>query len=262
MNTQKYTRRTSVADKKYTASEWAQIEGGHTVEPVKEGLTFMQSLGEARMFKTREQISHAGARSVTDHLFVSLLSLYAMSQDYNYAPVAKEYARRTNQLGSYNNPSPSGTDLYQTIFSVKRPDLMPGEKSEMLMNKVNINDAKVKGFLNKIKMGTITPADASTFLLKMERDLKIQDPKLRAARRLTQDWHKLSTAQRQLVGTQIMKYFRLNARRSDMMPLFVNFAKDNGLNIDDKKKRSIGKSILRKAAAFGAGYAIGKSVEL
>lgn len=248
--------------KKYTASEWAAMEGGHDVDHTPDGLEFFQSLGEARMYKTRDQIKKAGSRSLTDHLFVSLISLYIMSNDYNYAPVAKRYAQTTNRLGSYNMPSPSGTDLYQTIYSLKHgKDLMHDERDQMLMNKVNIDDACIKRFIDKIKTGNANSADASQMLFRLERELKIQDPKLKAARRLAQDWDKLSTTQRQLVGNQIMRYFRLNARRSDLMPLFAKFAADNNLNITDEKKKSIGRSLLRKAAAFGAGYAIGKSIE-
>ena len=35
-----------------------------------------------------------------------------MANDYKYAPVAKEYARRTSMFSNWNKPSPSGTDLY------------------------------------------------------------------------------------------------------------------------------------------------------
>ena len=52
---------------------------------MSEELSFIQSLGEARMFKSRNQLEKEGARSLTDHLFVSLLALYAMSNDYKYA---------------------------------------------------------------------------------------------------------------------------------------------------------------------------------
>ena len=81
-------------------------------------LPFMQSLGEARMFKSKAQIAREGVRSVTDHVFVSCLSLYAISQDYNSAPMAKNYAKATIARGSFSAASPGGTDLYQTLYTV------------------------------------------------------------------------------------------------------------------------------------------------
>ena len=56
------------------------------------------------------------------------------------------------------------------------------------------------------------------FLFKLERDLKIQDPKLKATRRLVQNWPNLSSQQQQLAGNQLNRYYRMFARRSDMAP--------------------------------------------
>ena len=248
---------------KYTRQQWAAMEGGHTVEDAELELAseyeFIKEITEARMFRTRDQIAKQGARNLTDHLFVGLMSLYAMSNDYKYAPVAKEYAKRTAQFGNFNRPSPSGTDLYQTLYSIQRPEeLMPAERDKMLMNKVKVDMPRIKRFLNNVKRGNVSQSEAQQFFFKLERDLKIQDPKLRAARRLTQDWEKLSTQQRQLVGTQLNRYYRMNARRSDLNPLFSNFAKDENLLINDQEKKSIKQRIVRGIGAFAAGYAVGK----
>jgi len=229
-------------------------------------MEFIESLGEARMFKTREQIAREGSRSVTDHLFVSLLSLYAMSNDYRYAPVASEYARRTISRGSFNSPSPGGTDLYQTIFSLQRPgEMFSGEADEMLMGKVRVDANRIKRFIRGIERGNVSSQEASAFLFKLERDLKIQDPKLRAARRLTQDWDSISSTQQKLVVNQLMQHYRLNGRRSDIMPLFSTFARDNNLVMNDEEKQSVFKKVAKGAAvaagAFAVGYAAGKATE-
>lgn len=253
-----------MSQERYTAAEWAAIEGGHSIEESEKGLTFIQSLGEARMYRTRDQIKRDGARSVADHLFVSLLSLYTMANDYKYAPVAKEYARRTMQSGgSFSRPNPSGTDLYQTLFTLNKPDgLVNGEADQLLLNKVNVSNPRIKKFMRDVQTGKINPGQAQAFFFKLERDLAIQDPKLRAARRLAQNWDTLTTAQRQLVATQLNRYYNMNAKRSDLRPLFNNFAKDSGLVVSDSKAKKIGKRIARGAAAFAGGYALGKLTEL
>ena len=112
-----------MSEEKYTLKQYAAMEGGHTLGDENNGLEFIQSLGEARMFKTRQQISSEGARGLTDHLFVGLLSLYAMSNDYKYAPMAKQYARRTGMYGGFNkleNVGGSNTalDTEATIFNI------------------------------------------------------------------------------------------------------------------------------------------------
>jgi len=250
-----------MSQKKYTATEWAAMEGGHSVEDTQ--MSFIQSLGEAKMFRTRAQIAGNGARVLSDHLLVSLMSLYAMSNDYKYAPVAREYAKRTVQLGNFNNPSPGGTDLYQTVFSLQRPELFGDDEADkMLMDKIKVDQARIKKFVTGIRDGNVTPQQAQQFFFRLEKQLKIQDPKLKAARRLTQDWTTLNSTQQKLVTTQIMRYFRLEARRSDLMPLYSNFAKDGGLLLDPEDKKSIAKSVAKGAAAFAAGYAIGKATPL
>lgn len=247
---------------KYTASEWALIEGGHEFQPEQKGLSFMQELGEARMFKTRQQISKEGGEQLTNHLYANLLSLYVMSQDYDYAPTASSYAANTTRMGGFNRPSPSGSDLYQTIHSLKNPQYFSGPKDAMHLNNINVNEVQIKRFLQKIKTGKVSSNDAAPFFMKLERDLKIDDPKLRATRRLAQDWDKLSTSQRQLAGNHLNKYFRSNALRSDLAPIFGNFAKKNGLNITPSRGKAIAKQVARKAAAFGAGYLIGKNLKV
>ena len=209
--------------KQYTATQWAEIEGGHTMSEESTGLPFMQSLGEARMFKSKAQIKQEGIRSVADHVFVSMLSLYAISQDYNSAPSAKD---------------------------------------TLLLKKITVDNTKIKGFLRKIQNGSMSHGEAQSFFYRLESQLNIQDPKLRAARRLTQNWSKLTTGQRTLVATQLDRYYKTAAYRSDMRPIFMKFAKNNGLIVGASKAGKIAKRIARGAAAFTAGYVAGKMTEL
>ena len=231
----------------------------YSEESVKRGLEFIQSLGEARMFKTKHQLKGAGARSLTDHLFVGLLSLYAMSNDYKYAPTAKLYARRTGMYGGFARPSPSGTDVYQTIFTLLKPKgLADSEADKLLLAKVKLDQPKMRQFLKMLETGRVNPGQAQSFFYKLEKNLAIQDPKLKAARRLIGDWNNLTTTQQQLAATQLNKYYRMNARRSDLMPVFKKYSEDSGLQVGAKEKKSIGKRIARGAAAFAAGYTAGK----
>jgi hypothetical protein len=252
-------------ENKYTLKQWSEIEGGHTMSDqygvmneAKE-LKFIQSLGEARMFKTRTQIQRQGARQITDHLFVSMLSLYAMSNDYKAAPEALKYTKRTNAYGNFNRPSPSVTDLYQTIFSLLKPDgLNDDPKDKLLLNKVKVDQRRIRTFMKQMEYGKTNPGSVQAFFYKIEKDLAIQDPKLKAARRLVGSWTNLTTNQQQLAATQLNRHFRLNARRSDLFPMFSNYANDKDLLLGRDDKKSIGKRIARGAAAFAAGYTAGK----
>ena len=231
----------------------------YSEESNEKGLEFIQSLGEARMFKTKHQLKGEGARNLTDHLFVGLMSLYAMSNDYKYAPIAKQYARRTAMYGGFARPSPSGTDVYQTLHALLKPEgFMDSNADKLLLAKVKLDQPKMRQFLKMLETGKVNPGQAQAFFYKLEKNLAIQDPKLRAARRLIGDWNNLSTMQRQLASSQINKYYRLNARRSDLTPLFKKYSEENNLNLDGKEKKTIKQRIVRGAAAFAAGYTAGK----
>ena len=250
-----------MSEERYTLKQYAAMQGGHEMPKDSEEpyLEFINSLGEARMFRTRDMIQKQGARSLTDHFFVSMMSLYAMANDYKYAPVAKEYARRTSMFSNWNKPSPSGTDLYQTIHSTLKPKgLADSDADKLLLAKVNVEQKRIRTFLKQIESGKINTGQAQAFFYRLEKNLAIQDPKLRAARRLIGEWDTLNTTQRQLAASQLTKYYRLNARRSDLNPIFTKYAQEQGLQIDDKKKGSIDKRIARGAAAFAAGYTAGK----
>lgn len=248
-----------MSEEKYTLKQYAAMEGGHTLGDENNGLEFIQSLGEARMFKTRQQLSKEGARGLTDHLFVGLMSLYAMSNDYKYAPVAKEYARKTGMYGGFSRPSPSGTDIYQTLHALLKPEGFTNtEADKLLFNKVQISQPRIRQFLKQLQSGNMTAGQAQSFFYKLEGQLAIQDPKLRAARRLVGDWTKLTTQQQQLAATQLNKHYRINARRSDLMMPFKKYSEEHGLNLKDGEKKSIGKRIMQGAAAFAAGYTAGK----
>lgn len=225
--------------------------------------SMFHELAEARMFKTKDQVQGEGVRMLADHLFVGLLSLWVMSNDYKYAPVAKAYAKRTTSLGNFNRPIPGGTDLYQTIYSLQRPELFTKERDTMLMDKIRMQTPKIRRFIQMAGMGKISTAEAQNLLFRLERDLKIQNPKLKAARRLAQNWENLGTSERKLVATQLHNYFRLYARRSDLMPLFGSFAKDENLLIPDGEKAGLAKRVIRNfAGGVAAGYAIGKQLPL
>lgn len=245
----------------YTNYEKALMEGGHTVpNRTKQQYGFINSLGEARMFKTRQQIKSEGAKGLTDHLFVSLMSLYMMSNNYEYAPVAKGYANQTIRKGNFNTPSPSGSDVYQTMHTLLKPDgLIGSEKDKLLMNKVKIDQTRIKRFLRQIEQGNVPAGQAQQFFYKLEKDLAIQDPKLRATRRLVQNWNDCSTQQQQLAATQIDRYFRQNGMRSDIRPLFGQYAKSNNLVAGTSRMNKIATTVARKAGAFAIGYAAAKA---
>ena len=146
------------------------------------------------------------------------------------------------------------------MFTLLKPEgLADSAKDKLLLAKVNVDQRRIRQFMKMLETGKVNPGQAQAFFYKLEKNLAIQDPKLRAARRLIGDWTNLTTQQQQLASTQLNKYYRLNARRSDLNPMFSQFSKDSGLIVGDSKLKKIGKVVARGVAAFGIGYAAGKA---
>ena len=54
--------------KKYTAKQWAEIEGGHTMsESNEEKFSFVKDLNESSQYRTRQALSASDARMIADH---------------------------------------------------------------------------------------------------------------------------------------------------------------------------------------------------
>ena len=67
------------------------------------------------MFKTRQQLASAGARALTDRLFVGLLSLYAMITSMNQW-LSNMHVEQVCMEDLVDQSS--GTDVYQTIHTI------------------------------------------------------------------------------------------------------------------------------------------------
>ena len=100
--------------------------------------------------------------------------------------LAKEYARRTMAFGGFNRPSPSGSDLYQTLYTLKRGDSMFGkERDAMLMDKVRIPEPQIKRFPNQVKNGQVNQSQMQQFLFKLERDPQNTRSKIKSNKKIS-----------------------------------------------------------------------------
>jgi hypothetical protein len=67
--------------------------------------------------------------------------------------------------------------------------------------------------------------------LRLEKQLNITDSKLRAMRRLTQDWPSLTQMQREILVTRMLQFYRKNARRSELMVFLEDLGKTKGYEL-------------------------------
>ena len=98
--------------KQYTAKQWSEIEGGHTMsEEPKSQYGFIGDIMESKMFRSKSRVEGSNARDMADFAMMNVLALYILSNEYDYAVAAQDYAKRTIMYGNFNSFRTGGTDL-------------------------------------------------------------------------------------------------------------------------------------------------------
>jgi len=252
----------SSMEKKYTANEWAQIEGGHTVEENKPSLnlSLIGDLNESKLFRTRQQAQTTDARDMIDFAFINMLTLQLLYSEYETAPLAQAYAAKTMQYNNFNSYQQAGSDLYIALNSVMTGNLGGKENAQIQLNKLSVPYIKVKEYLMKVGSGNQFTNTAG-FLFNLERGLDITDSNYREMRRMIANWTTLDSFKKQLVVTRLLQFYRTKAIRSELYPMLNDFAKRKNLelkNVKNAETSKVSKAAIN-AAKFAAGYVGGRA---
>jgi hypothetical protein len=241
-----------------------------------EDLASWDLLVESRQYRNLAAVKNLSLKTVTDFAFLDLVGLFVLYNEYETAPVASRYADKTMSFRNFSKARLSGTDLYVSMNILSDPtSVFTGkiaqnpEADAILRSKQKIHLPSVKRYLDLIADAKITPADASVLLLRLEKQLNITDPKLKAIRRLAQDWPGLNQMQRSLVVERMLQFYRRYAKRSELAVFLEDLGKSKGYEIRgaiDAELKNLGygepvaqgssklASTLAPAAAFYAGY--------
>jgi len=251
----------------FTAKQWAEIEGGHTMSESKEPqFGFLNDINEAsKMYRTRQQLDTVDIRDTLNFAFVNLLTLQILYSNYDTAPIARDYAKRTLiGGGNFNTYRRDGTDLYHAMHKIVSGGGGSG-KSAIQFNKVKLPAQQLKQYLKAMAMGQKLPQVGGMFM-RLERGLDITEANYKAMRRLAVNWTDLPPGQKSLLATRMMQFYRTPAIRSELYTTFARFAKAGNFynaSIDNVEKGITARRIATKAAAaataFSAGFAGGRA---
>jgi|TARA_B110000977_G_scaffold191799_2_gene264445 hypothetical protein len=257
---------------KYTAKQWAEIEGGHTMsEPKKSQYSFISDLNESRQYRTRQQIQRSNAREIVDHAFLDMITLWILYNEFDMAPIAVKYANKTMMYGGFRSYRQSGTDLYVALHLIQArdADTMAGDSTDdALLQRIKFPEQIIKTFLNTMKQNATTAPQARQSLQLIERKFFITNSNYRSIRRLAQDWPRINATQRALVVTRLLQFYRTHARRSELFGFLQDYARTKKLEIRNahnaEKPKSKSMNTIAQAAALGAagyaGFQVGRSI--
>lgn len=225
-------------------------------------LQLVNTLTESRLFRNKKIADDVNVDDAAELVFVHMMMLNIMNKDYDFAPLAKQYAQRTAQFKNFDYFRTSGTDMYIALNRLMGKDQnLTGSKDKIAMSRINPKKADIVRFLNHIAASKSDPGLEQQLLLRFQGQLNVQDGMLKSMRRLVGDWDNLNQNQRALVVTRMVQYMRKKAPRSEMTPALMKLQKRGNYVVNDKKdtKKKVWDSpIVKGAVAIGAIYGAGK----
>lgn len=231
---------------KFTATEWATMEGGHTVEPLTEELfSFIKdNCNESKMFRNTH-LNSLTLRDTVDAAFLNMVTLYMLSQEFETAPFAQEYAKKTMMFGNFSQSRVSATDLYQALHMAMYRDtrasnsLKAPEQNASLRVRLHINEKLVKDFLRALASGRMDKTAAKRIMYRLESQMNITISNYKSLRRLITDWEHLTTFQKQTCVTRLLQYYRTRGRRSDIFGTLATFANHKSWELKAKDNAEV-----------------------
>ena len=238
---------------KYTANEWATMQGGHTLDTKKKYSFLRDEITEARYIRTGADALGRDMTDVAESYFEQLLMLQQMR--FENPAFAKKYAKDTLKFMNFSGIKPGGTDLHNLASIINNPSKYKGVTSA---GNVNFNELQFKRYHRDIAAGKDNIAMDRTFLMKSQKDLGINSSFLKQARRVSADYGRSGQGERAGLSARMVNSQRVDGKfRSDISKQYMGTVKNKKLIPADKKLPLWAKA----AAGFATGYAVGKLID-
>jgi hypothetical protein len=223
----------------------------------KLNLSLVTEFTESAQYRSKHAFKQVNARIVSDHAFMDMIGLWILYNEFESAPIARDYAERTVTFSRFTNFRQASTDLYLNLHVIteNRSDLLGSDADSTLLSRVELDVNGIVRYLRGISRNNINAALVRQTMQRMEQALHIDNSNYRAIRRLAQSWPTLSTTQKRTVLTRMNFFYRANARRSEMFQHLTALAYSKNLIDPSAKDPEI--SNLKKAAAVGTAAAVG-----
>jgi hypothetical protein len=213
---------------RYTATEWAAIEGGHTMDTSKEeAFSFIKDLHEARMTKDNGSSKKLTFSDCCERLYLTLLILETMRKYPDFKNIVQKYAKKTVGFETYRYYRIMGTDLYNFIYFIVGGDSAqnklkdPKSAKEMKRNS-RIPVLDINRYIRALANGS--EVNPSSLFIKLESALRITNSDYKAVRRSILNWDKQTRSDKRLVATRLIFATRAKLRSSDLIDDFEKWA--------------------------------------
>jgi hypothetical protein len=214
---------------KFTAAQWAEIEGGHEVTPSKEEpYSFLRDLHESRMTKDNGNAKKLTYTDCGERMYLTLLALETMRQYPDFHAYVRRYAKKTAGFEQYKMYRIMGTDLYNfTYFLVgdsgAQDKLKDPDSAKRMRASTKLPTSAINRYINAIAQGK-TPVQVNNLFQAIESALKVSNSDYKAIRRNLMNFARLTKAEKRLISTRLIFAVRAKLRSSDIIEDFEKFA--------------------------------------
>jgi hypothetical protein len=214
---------------KFTAAQWAEIEGGHEVTPSKEEpYSFLRDLHESRMTKDNGNAKKLTYTDCGERMYLTLLALETMRQYPDFRAYVQRYAKKTAGFELYKMYRIMGTDLYNFIYflvgdSKAQDKLKDPDSAKRMRASTKLPTSAINRYINAIAQGK-TPVQVNNLFQAIESALKVSNSDYKAIRRNLMNFARLTKAEKRLISTRLIFAVRAKLRSSDIIEDFEKFA--------------------------------------
>lgn len=190
-------------------------------------------------FRTYRSLMNHNSKHMANMLFFECLRLTFLYKVYETSSKASEYAKQSVIRPMSSAFSMRDTDIKGILVYFRDIENYPKKtkNDEIFLNRIEIDNQKIINYLRRMMIKQDIGSHSTILLKSLQRDLHIDDPKLRAMLTLVLKWDTLSSDDMKLLVERIKNYGLLHMRHSQLSKVMNQFVKQNPNYGDDSEKK-------------------------
>lgn len=166
----------------------------------------IQDLSESRAFRTRQNLDAISQEEAQEFFYAYLLALIALAFEESTVVWAQKFASRTVAFGNFDHFRTSGTDLYMLAHKLNSA------------NPSDITSGRLIFLLRGVARLSVDHSFIQTYLLRLERHIKVTDSRLKNIRRILPNWSTTSQSVKTNYLTYLRRVILIKNRMSEIIP--------------------------------------------
>ena len=206
-------------------------------------LQIVDQLCESRLFRTKTAFQNYDLEQISEMLYLNLLALVVLKNDYDYIGFVSKYARQCDKFYPWKNYSMVYNDvsmLMWMIFGKKQAGKSPTDyikknpNDDVYLQRLRTLDIRrFRQWLVLMKVGKSTEMHDRKYLIWVERQLNIRREDYKMIRYNIAHWSLATHDSKKTTMTRLLMAFRTRMRMSEILPLLEQKAKTDKLEKKD-----------------------------